>query len=177
MGMNKLNLGCGVDIRSDYINMDCVVLKGVDVIHDVMNIPLPFEDNYFDEVLCKDILEHVEYIPVLKDIYRILKSGGNLIIRVPHFTSKDSFADPTHKKLFSSDTFSYFTSKHMRSYYIDFHFSEVASLYLHFDKRPAYFWNILIEPLVNFNRTTLNVYEGTFLRVFPATNLEVVLKK
>jgi predicted SAM-dependent methyltransferase len=175
--MNKLNLGCGVDIRSGYINMDCVGLVGVDVIHDIMNIPLPFEDNFFDEVLCKDILEHVEYIPVLKDIYRILKPGGNLIIRVPHFTSKDAYADPTHKKLFSIDTFRYFTRDHLRSYYVDFHFSELQRLYLHFDTRPAYFWNILIEKLVNFNETTLNAYEGTFLRLFPATNLEVVLRK
>lgn len=48
----KLNLGCGTDIRKGWINLDIAKLDGIDVIHDVNNVPLPFEDNTFDYVLC-----------------------------------------------------------------------------------------------------------------------------
>jgi predicted SAM-dependent methyltransferase len=175
--MNRLNIGCGLDIRSGYINMDCSDLSGVDVVHDISNLPLPFKDDSFDEIVCKDILEHVDYIKILRDIHRILKPDCNLYIRVPHFTSKDAYSDPTHIKVFTVNTFTYFTLQHMRSYYFDFHFSNTVSQKIYFDKRPAYFWNYFLEHLVNYNQSTMNFYEGTFLRIFPATNLEVILKK
>ena len=107
---NKLNVGCGKDIREGWVNLDSVKLPGVDVCHDINLLPLPFADAEFDEILCKDVLEHVEYIPTLGEFHRILKSGGRLTIRVPHFTSKDAFSDPTHRKFFTSHTFRYFTS-------------------------------------------------------------------
>ncbi len=104
----KLNLGCGTDIKEGWVNLNIVQLPGVDVVHDIEKLPLPFADNSFDEILCQDILEHVEYIPVLKDIHRILASGGKVHIRVPHFTSRNNFTDPTHKKRFAVTTFDYF---------------------------------------------------------------------
>lgn len=98
--MNKLNLGCGKDIREGWINLDSVALPNVDVVHDITALPLPFEDAWFDVILCKDVLEHVDYIPVLKDLHRILKPGGKLLIQVPHFNSQDAYVDPTHCRFF-----------------------------------------------------------------------------
>ena len=106
--MKKLNLGSGKDIKDGWVNLDSAKLPGVDIVHDIEKLPLPFGDNEFNEILCQDILEHIEYIPVLKDIHRILKKGGKLTIRVPHFTSKSNFIDPTHKKRFSIYTFEMF---------------------------------------------------------------------
>lgn len=175
--MKRLNLGCGRDIREGWINLDCASLPGVDVVHDLTRLPLPFADNEFDEICCKDILEHLDYIPVLRDIHRILKPGGKLLIRVPHFTSKDAYGDPTHCRFFTIHTFRYFTLDHSRDYYFDFHFEKIARIHLCFDKRPAYFYNYLLEPLVNLSITLQNVYEGSVLRVFPATNIEITLTK
>ena len=56
MGPRKLNLGSGIDIRPGYVNLDVAALPGVDVVHDLAELPLPFETAAFDEVLCKDIL-------------------------------------------------------------------------------------------------------------------------
>jgi ubiquinone/menaquinone biosynthesis C-methylase UbiE len=156
--LKKLNLGCGKDIKEGWINLDCINLPGVNVVHDVNNLPLPFEDEYFNVILCKDVLEHIDLINVLRDIHRILKKGGKLIIQVPHFTSKDAFGDPTHRNSFAVHTFRYFTANHFR-------------------ERLAYSYNYLLELLVNLNIRTQNFYEGTPLRIFPATNLVIHLIK
>jgi SAM-dependent methyltransferase len=173
--MKKLNLGCGNDIRPGWINLDRIGLPGVDVIHDVSQLPLPFPDGSFDVVECLDVLEHLEYIPILRDVHRILAPGGRLSVRVPHFTSSYSFGDPTHRKLFSVDTLRFFVGDHERGYYFDFSFSKIEKFHLAFAKRP--FYNHLVEWLVNRNERMLNLYECSPLRIFPATNIEVVLVK
>ena len=175
--MKKLNLGCGTDIRKDYINVDCVGLAGVDIVHDLTSLPLPFDNETFDEVLCQDVLEHFAYVPVLKDIHRILKPGGKLYIQVPHFTSQDAYADPTHQQLFSIHTFHYFIDSDPRSYYFDFHFSSIEDIWISFLKMPSQFYNHPIERLVNYNKKTQNYYEKSPMRMFPAWNLNVVLVK
>jgi ubiquinone/menaquinone biosynthesis C-methylase UbiE len=47
-------------------------------------IDLPLETNYADVIFCSEVLEHVEhYKTALKEMHRILKNGGNLILTVP----------------------------------------------------------------------------------------------
>ena len=176
----KLNLGCGNDIRTGWINLDIANIPGVDIVHDIQLLPLPFEDNSFDEILCNDILEHVEYILILKDLCRILKSEGKLIIRVPHFTSKANYVDPTHKKMFSVNTFDFFTKKSRfgRTYYFDFYFSEIGSKKILFDTTGPYLYNHLLQKLINLHPKIHNLFESTFLsRIFPADNIQIVLIK
>lgn len=183
MPIKKLNLGCGGDIKEGYINLDSKKLPGVDVVWDIEKLPLPFQNEEFDEILANDILEHVEYIPVLKDLHRILKQGGKLAIRVPHFTSKNNFADPTHKKMFSVFTFDYFVKNpsfgKVREYYFDFHFDRAASSRIIFEKSSRWFlYNRIVEPLVNFNFKTKYLYEAAaWCRLFPAENIIVELIK
>mgnify|MGYP003393916039 FL=1 len=154
--MKKLNLGSGRDIKQGWVNLDSAKLPGVDIVHDIQKLPLPFADNEFDEILCQDILEHIEYIPVLKDIHRILKTDGKFIVRVPHFTSKNNYTDPTHVKRFSIYTFDMFTENSSnskskeRDYYFDFHFKRVLSVTIKF--HPSSRWLVytrIIEPFVN----------------------------
>jgi predicted SAM-dependent methyltransferase len=174
--MKYLNIGCGNDIRKGWINLDSNCLPGVDVVHNIERLPLPFEDAEFDYVLCQDILEHTEYIPVLKDIYRILKKGGKLEVRVPHFTSVYNFVDPTHKKLFSFRTFEYFveTPSNKRIYYFDWHFQKIVNSRITFGLGGRY----LIQPIVNTCELTKRLFESTFLsRIFPASNIIVIMIK
>lgn len=45
---------------------------------------LPFPDDYFDNVLSFQVLEHVENIEdTLAEIFRVCKSGGNVLITMP----------------------------------------------------------------------------------------------
>lgn len=95
----KINLGCGSDIRSGYVNADIAALPGVSVVLDVSK--LPFRDNCADEVYCSHVAEHVSPLaPLMKEIHRVLIPGGRAHFFVPHFTCHNMYHDPTHQTFF-----------------------------------------------------------------------------
>lgn len=180
MSSKRLNLGCGRNIKKDCVNLDSVSLPGVDIVHDIEKLPLPFGDEEFDEILCENVLEHIEYIPILKDLRRILKPGGRLRIRVPHFSSRNNYVDPTHKKRFSVSTFEFFVedSDHGKDYYFDFHFSKIVSRKIKFYKKGIFWPNRIVEPLINLGPRIQWWYESTYMcRLIPANDVVVELVK
>ncbi len=67
------------------------------------NKQLPYESNYFDFILCKSVIEHIwETDNFLKEILRILKPGGKLVILTPswEYNYGDFYNDYTHIKPF-----------------------------------------------------------------------------
>ena len=103
--MNKLNLGCGKDIKDGYINLD-IVDYGGNMIHDINSFPYPFEENYFDEIYASHILEHLDnFHNSITELYRILKPNGMLIVYAPFFLNTKYFGEPDHKIPFSIRTF------------------------------------------------------------------------
>ncbi|MCR4285721.1 MAG: class I SAM-dependent methyltransferase [Candidatus Kaiserbacteria bacterium] len=182
--LQKLNLGCGTDIMEGWVNLDIASLPGVDVVHNIEDLPLPLADNSFDEILCNDILEHVDYPPVLKEMVRILTPGGVIHIRSPHFSSRNNYVDPTHKSRFSVETFHFFVrgmhAWKKRQYYFDFAFSKIASVHIDFEHTSSrfFFYNRLVEYLVNRTPRAQEIYEMTGLcRIFPAHNIQITLVK
>ena len=65
---------------------------------------LPFEDNFFDAILAKDILEHLQK-PwlLLKEIHRIMKDDGIIIASVPMPKSDIVWSDYTHLRGFTKE--------------------------------------------------------------------------
>jgi len=176
----KLNLGCGHDCREGWVNLDIKERDGVDVVHDLNKVPLPFENEEFDYVLCQDILEHVNVIPLINEIHRILKKGGILKIRVPHFTSTLNYEDPTHKNQFSIRTFDYFIKKVGFSYKRDIRYFSKTNKKLILYKKKNIFLRIInrfLENWINKSEERHIMYETTFLRIIPAFNIEIILIK
>ena len=65
----------------DYLTAD-LISPWADVKMDVHDIP--FEENTFDVVICNHVLEHVDDADkVMKEFYRVMKSGGWGIFQVP----------------------------------------------------------------------------------------------
>lgn len=179
---DKLNLGCGNDIRADYVNLDCAALEGVEVVHDLDLLPLPFEEARFSEILCLDVFEHIDYIPLLKECLRILKPGGRLVIEVPHFSSNNNYVDPTHRNRFSVKTFNFFVEgtyeRGQRSYYFDFSFSRIVERRLVFIRTLTQPWNWPVGWAMNLSPKIQQYYEATGLvSLFPTQNLRVILEK
>jgi len=105
----KLNLGCGLDVRRDYVNVDVANIRGVDVVHNLELFPWPFEENSIDGIIALDVIEHLDdFIGTMEEMYRILKDGSSIRLRVPYYNSWSRYVDPTHKRGFHELTFRYF---------------------------------------------------------------------
>lgn len=105
----KLNLGAGSDVRSGYVNHDIVALPGIDVVHDLNAYPWPWGDGTVDELVAKDVLEHLdEFIPAMEEMHRILKPGAVARVKVPYWNGWSRHADPTHRRGFHELTFRFF---------------------------------------------------------------------
>lgn len=89
----KLHLGCGREIRPDWINLD-IHDYGQQIIRD-MRQGLPFDDNSISEIYTHHALEHVEQGRtlefVLRECLRVLKVGGVMHGIVPHCTTEQAF--------------------------------------------------------------------------------------
>lgn len=108
-----LNIGCGRCkeplIEGKEIRVDILDMPEVDVIWDLNKFPYPFEDNKFDKIIARDILEHLDDIfGVMEQLHRILKVGGTIYIHTTYWKTEDSFTDPQHKHFFTLRSFDYF---------------------------------------------------------------------
>jgi SAM-dependent methyltransferase len=105
-----LDIGCGKAKRAGCVGLDRYSLPGVDVVHDMKVVPWPFPDRSFDVVYANHVLEHLpDLIQTMEEIHRILRRGGRLFVRVPHYRAPGAFQDPTHVRFFTERTFEYFT--------------------------------------------------------------------
>lgn len=104
-----LDVGCGRNKGAGAIGMDQMNHPGVDVVHNIENIPWPFEDGSFDRIRCRHVLEHIEnMIGAMDELHRLLKPEGMLEIIVPHFGRYSAYRDPTHRRFCTWETFDYF---------------------------------------------------------------------
>src|SRR5687767_461839 len=119
-----LDIGAGPASAAD-VQMDLVKWNDKILVHDIVNIPWPFEDGTFHEVRAEQVLEHipaVAYFPgtdgkmthvnprvmIMKEVFRVLKRGGLFHISVPG-TEEAFEQDPTHiGPKWSEGMFNYF---------------------------------------------------------------------
>lgn len=113
----ELMIGCGNDRQKkikftqsegEFENLTTLdVDPGVnpDVIWDLNVLPLPFDDNSFDEIHASEVLEHVGrqgdwkfFFDQFYDFWRILKPGGFLVATVPAWDSPWLWGDPGHTR-------------------------------------------------------------------------------
>lgn len=86
---NKNNEVVGADLDISVAERKYRGLKFVEL----KSKELPFSDNFFDIVYATDVLEHVGDLALtLSEIARILKSGGRLMVTIPHFKTEKLLA-------------------------------------------------------------------------------------
>ena len=66
-----------------------------DYVQNINVLNIPFEDNYFDLIICNHLLEHVPNdIEAMKELFRVLENGGKAILQVPiSKNSEQTFED------------------------------------------------------------------------------------
>lgn len=156
----KLNLGCGTDIRPGYLNIDFEKIQGIDSVYDLNKLPYPFKDNQFNEIIMRNILEHLENpFEIIKEIHRISEKGARIHIRTPHFSSNNVWGDLQHKRGFNTDTFK---NVNMQS---RFRILRQEITFSHF--------RFFMRPLAKINPV---FYEKHLAYIFPAVDLIIELE-
>jgi SAM-dependent methyltransferase len=121
----SLDIGCGKAKTSGCIGIDRIALPGVDIVHDLDQLPWPFKDNEFAVIHANHFLEHSSHIlETLAEIHRICMPNGQVIIRVPHYASDNFHTDLTHKVAFGYRSFDHFSinGKIIYNFYAPFKF-------------------------------------------------------
>jgi len=145
-----LDVGCGVNKFEGAIGLDSNPRTAADVIHDLANVPYPFADDEFDEVISRHVIEHLpDVMAFVTELYRITKNGGRIRIVTPHYTNPDWANDPTHRNHFNSYSFNQFIpDRQVFEFYTDVKLKPVK-LYVSL----LNLWRALgIEFLVNFDQ-------------------------
>ncbi len=128
--MKKLNLGCGIDYREGFVNVDFHDHVKPDIVHNLNQFPYPFADGEFEFILASHIIEHLASpFDVMKELHRILKVDGTLHIKVPHFSRGLTHSE--HKAGFDVTFPYYFNPKFYKSGYFGVDF-ELKKLRLHY---------------------------------------------
>ena len=84
-GAERVEGGGGSPPLEGFTHIDIRNLPGVDIVHDITNLPM-FEDDSVDEIRVSHAIEHIspdKIIKALQEWYRILKSEGLLRIYCP----------------------------------------------------------------------------------------------
>lgn len=166
----KLNLGCGTDIRKGYVNVDSVKLPGVDKVFDLDSQKWSFKDNTFDEVICKDIIEHLDDpLKAMGEIWRISKPGAIIKVHVPFFPGMYAIGDLTHKHFFNYNSFDCFAPGDPHNYYTKARFRIL-------DRRIIFSWNRILNIFsIPFNLFPM-LYQRYFAFIFPSNAIDFKLK-
>lgn len=121
----KLNLGGGRDVRPGWDHLDSkatiewLIEEGCDPfeaglayadLDDPEGVKLPYDDDTYDLVEASHVLEHITHLlPLVQEVHRITKPGGQFCVAVPYGSSDDAFEDPTHVRQFFPGSWSYFS--------------------------------------------------------------------
>ncbi len=97
----KLNLGCGYNKLSGYLNVDKFAECSPDLVVDLETFPWPFENDSVSEIYLNHVLEHLgatveTFKGIIQELYRVCRHDAIIQINVPHPRHDNFLDDPTH---------------------------------------------------------------------------------
>jgi predicted SAM-dependent methyltransferase len=82
----KINIGCGFDIKNDFLNVDLHERHGPDLVADCTDLSI-LPSSYYEHILANDVLEHIPRLKTrstLREWNRLLRIDGILELQVPN---------------------------------------------------------------------------------------------
>lgn len=163
-----LDVGCGPNKTPGSFGVDRRRYPGVDLVHDLESTPWPLDSNAFARVVCSHIIEHVSDVSsFLREVHRVGIDGAEVCIDTPHFSSLDSWTDPTHRQHLSLRSFDLYADS---GYLGQGSVFRVESATLTFRRALSSRLGVLLF------RLSSRLYEQNLAYLLPAKDIRVVLR-
>lgn len=168
-----LDIGCGKHkIEHRAVGIDCQRNTGVDIVCNLNSFPWPIRDSVATRIYLSHILEHLHDVTAaLAEVHRIACPSATVLVTTPHFSSCNSWIDPTHKQHLSCFSFDYFTGDDFER------FSVVPFRFRIVERQLTFGKNFILDGVGRYlaNRN-LRWYERHAAWVFPALDIQCTLE-
>lgn len=165
----KLDVGCGPSKRTGFFGIDIHQYDGVDLVQDLTDTPWNIEAGSCTEIYSNQVIEHV---PDLRQFFlelnRVAADGCKVTLTTPHYSSHNSWADPTHIHHLSAAFHKPFTEGYLAAQMPGF---SLVSSRISFGSF-LWTWPGRLICAVFGNR----VYEKRFCWIFPASSIILTLQ-
>jgi SAM-dependent methyltransferase len=93
-----LDIGCGPRKPQGFDGIDLFPYPGVDYVHDLdSGGPWPIQDDRYTYLRASHVIEHLRDLrKFFAEAHRVARHDAVLRIETPHYSSRNSWADPTH---------------------------------------------------------------------------------
>jgi SAM-dependent methyltransferase len=166
--MVVLDIGCGKKKQEPgAIGLDRQPGSAADVLCELERFPWPVRDNAADRIYLSHVLEHrADVLRAMREVHRIARPGAEIVVTTPHYSSPDSYSDPTHVHHLGLHSFDYFTGDGFEN------FTYGAGGFRILERRLTFGGNLLLDNLGRaLAALSPDFYEKHFAWIFPARNI------
>lgn len=168
-----MDVGCGTrKAEPGAVGIDRSPGSAADIIWDLDEYPWPLEADRFTRIHLSHIIEHFrDVMRAMGEVYRVAAPGADVFITTPHFSSHNSYTDPTHVRHLAAASFEHLTGNDFPSFTgAPFRF-EIVRLELTFGG------NLILDNLGRaLARANLKWYERHAAWIFPALDIRAQLR-
>ncbi len=166
--MVVLDIGCGKKKQEPgAVGLDREPGSAADVRCELGRFPWPIRDHAADRIYLSHFLEHQpDIIAAMKEVHRIARPDALIIIVTPHYSSPDSYTDPTHVHHLGLHSFDYFVRDSFEN------FTYNAGGFRILERRLTFGGNLLLDNLGRFFAAlSADFYEKHLAWILPARNI------
>jgi SAM-dependent methyltransferase len=168
-----LDIGCGKrKVEPDAVGIDASPGSAADHVWNLDCYPWPLPDDAFDRIHMSHVIEHLEDpMRAMAEVYRVARDAADVFIVTPHFSSHNSYVDPTHRRHLAAASFQYFTGQDFPTFAGSACRFDIVAVELTFGG------NFLLDNLGRFlARRSLKWYERHAAWTFPALDIRAHLR-
>jgi SAM-dependent methyltransferase len=163
-----LDIGCGKKKQqASAIGIDRQAGSAADILAELTRFPWPLRDSCADRVHLSHFIEHQpDILRLMAEVHRVAKPNAEVIVTTPHFSSVDSYTDPSHLYHLGFHSFDYFLGDTFEDFTYGLGGFRIV------ERRLTFGGNLLLDNLARLCAwISMDFYEKHFAWIFPARNL------
>ncbi|NDV89039.1 methyltransferase type 11 [Aurantimonas aggregata] len=183
----RLEIGVGHKKRDPMaVGIDIIDTAAADIVGDALEVLRNLPSLSITSIQSFHVFEHLDDIPgVMHEVERILVTGGEMTVVVPHFSNPFYYSDPTHRNFFGLYTFSYYCHDQLFRRTVPTYSRQKGLSLVHvrlvFKSFPPRYIAFLIrkgfEVVFNACNWAKEIYEDSFSNVISCYEIKYVIRK